>query len=341
MAFGVITLCLFAGLGVLVYKTAIETMFALGGAFDATRTASVRLDMDGRPFRITIDSSYWDVAAGDIEKGYVLSSSENDFQASREAAVKIQSVSGTTRIIRNADADYPSWDGTAWLFEAGRNAPAASGAAEAEPGSRTGRLYVRNLSGFQATIRVLGPSGSPIVDTSWTFAAYQGADNQAGSYLNLADKGPLAVSGDDRLEMTLKKGYMRILSLSRVAKWKQEGSWLFEIVPEYLAGEGNIFVKNSGDTPVRIWILGAGDLALYGQDPWSFDAKEGADRDKGLRLQYEDKNIVMTGREAVEIEVQELKTVFEGALEKIGAWKNGGWTIDMSKAWYSERGGEE
>lgn len=39
----------------------------------------------------------------------------------------------------------------------------------------------------------------------------------------------------------------------------------------------------------------------------------------------------MTGREALKIEVRELKTLLTGTLEDMGAWRKGSWTIDMAK----------
>ena len=39
-----------------------------------------------------------------------------------------------------------------------------------------------------------------------------------------------------------------------------------------------------------------------------------------------------TGREAIRLETQELTTVYEGTLERIGTWAKGAWTIDLSRA---------
>ena len=50
-----------------------------------------------------------------------------------------------------------------------------------------------------------------------------------------------------------------------------------------------------------------------------------------MRLQYQEKNILMTGRESIRVEVRELKTVLQGTLESIGTWRSGAWTIDMGK----------
>jgi hypothetical protein len=178
---------------------------------------------------------------------------------------------------------------------------------------------------------VLHPDDTPVVDTTWEFAAYESADDPRGHYLNITDKGALTVPQDARIELITKKGSHRILTLASVARWGTT-SWLIELVPEYLAGAGNIFVKNSGDLPVRIWLFGADGHALYGDDPWTFEPKEGASENKGLRLTYEDKNIVMTGRETVKIERENLTKVYEGPLERLGTWKKRAWTVDVSKA---------
>ena len=59
VVFGAVTACLFAGLCALAGATVIAGMLKPGGLFDATRTGRVRLDLDGRPFRVTIGSSHW------------------------------------------------------------------------------------------------------------------------------------------------------------------------------------------------------------------------------------------------------------------------------------------
>ena len=126
-------------------------------------------------------------------------------------------------------------------------------------------------------------------------------------------------------------GSHRIRPLPEVARYQAAGSWLFEIVPEHLAGEGNLYVRNRSDSPLRIWLLGSDGQPLFGEDPWRFEPQEGASADKGLRLQYEDKNITMTGRETLKLEVQDLGTLYRGALERIASWRNGSWTIDLGK----------
>jgi hypothetical protein len=328
IAFGAVSLCLLGALVVVASTTVIPDMFKTGGIFDATRTGKVSLNLDGRALRITIGTSHWDLRQGDTAKGFVLSSGDSDFQASRTDAVTIQSVTGTDRTIKNGDSDYPRWDGADWLFEAGFPARQSG---QAQAGTHSGRLYVRNLTDSSVTLRVLGSHGSPLVDTRWTFNPYEGSDDPKGSYLDVEGAGPLITSGGDRLEITVKKGSYRILPLNDVAKWGQTASWLFQVVPEYLAGEGKLFVKNSGNSPVRIWLLGADGKPLYGEEPWTFEPKEGTSEDKGLRLQYRDEDILITGREAVKLEVQRLTDALKGTLEHVGSWKKGSWTIDMGK----------
>jgi hypothetical protein len=115
-----------------------------------------------------------------------------------------------------------------------------------------------------------------------------------------------------------------------VARWGTD-SWLLELAPELTAGAGRLYVKNRGDSPVRIWFLGADGNALYGQDPWVFEPREGADENKGLRLTYDDKDIVMTGREVIRVETQLLTTLSQGTLDSVGSWRRGSWTIDLAK----------
>jgi hypothetical protein len=328
IVFASVTVCLLAGLGVFASQTVIAGMFKPGGILDPSRTAKISLDLDGRPLRITIGDSHWDFTQGDMSKALALLSNNSPFQGSRESPVKVQLVGATTRIIGNGDADYPRWDGTAWVFDAaGRSREAA---AEAGP-SGSGRLFVRNLTGALVTLRVLSRDGSPVVDTSWNFQPYEAANDPQGHYLELTGKGAVPVSRDNRLEIIMKNGSHRIVPLAAVAKWVSSGSWLFEMVPERLAGTGKIFVKNSGEAPIRLWLIGADGQVLYGQDPWTFESKEGTSENRGLRLQFDDKDIMMTGREAVKLEVQDLRTVYDGPLQRIARWRRGSWTIDLAQ----------
>ena len=144
--------------------------------------------------------------------------------------------------------------------------------------SRTGRLYVRNLTSSAVTIRVLGPDGSPLVDTYWSFSAYERAGDPRGTYLELTGKGPYLVSSDARLEVTVANGSYRILPLAAAAKWQPSGSWLFQMAPEYVAGSGWLYVRNPLELPVDLWLLGAEGKTLYGDDPWSFEPAKGPPR---------------------------------------------------------------
>ena len=327
IAFAAITVCLFAGLGVFASQTVIAGMFRPGGLMDPSRTAKVSLDLDGRPLRITIGAAHWDYEQGNTAQAVALTLSNAPFQAARESPVTIQLVGRTTRIIGNGDPGYPRWDGTAWVYDASAAGPNGT----ATVSGLSGRLYVRNLTSALVTVRVLSSNGSPVADTGWYFDPYEAANDPQGQYLELKGKG-LLVSADNRLEIIMKNGSHRIFPLAAVAHWGPSGSWLLEIVPERLAGAGKIYVKNSGTTPIRLWLMGAEGRALYGEEPWTFEPKEGTGEDRGLRLQFEEKDITMTGREAVKLEVQELRTVFTGPLERVATWSGGVWTIDLAKA---------
>jgi hypothetical protein len=180
------------------------------------------------------------------------------------------------------------------------------------------------------TIRVLDVQGAPVVDSYWSFAAYEHAGDPQGSYLE-HDKSPLLVRRDAHLEITASRGSLRILPLADIARRQADGSWLFEVLPEFSAGVGWIYVRNSTASPVDVWLLGSDNKALYGESPWSFEPKEGTTENKGLHLQYQDKDIFMTGREMLKIESHELKTLVSGTLESFGSWRRGAWTIDLAK----------
>ena len=336
--FTLLSIVLLGGTIAIASSTVASSLFAPGGIFDASRTAKVALDLDGRPLRVSIGDSHWNIDPGTTTRGYALSADSRDFTAGRASTLRIQAVRPVIVTIHNGDDGYPRWDGTAWQLEAGGLGSAASASAAPTPAApseadaaRSGPLYVRNLTGTAVTVRVLGPDNSPMSDTSWTFNSYEAADDPRGLYLEAAGKA-LKVPAAARLEITTKKGYLRILPVGAVGKWGASASWLFEIVPEYLAGAGNLWVKNSGDLPIRIWLLGADGKPLFGDDPWSFEPKEGAGENRGLRLQYNDKNIVMTGREAIKVEIRQLSTLYEGPLERLASWRGGAWIVDVSKA---------
>jgi hypothetical protein len=257
----------------------------------------------------------------------------------------VQSVTPTTVELRNGDAGYPRWDGEAWVLEfaatgagaagGGSAGGAAEGAGAAAAGPvaapRKGALYVRNLTGSVVTIRILGADNSPQVDTTWEFAAYESANDPRGHYLELRGKGALPVADTARVELVTRKGARRILPVASTARWGSS-SWLLELVPELLAGSGKLYVKNAGELPLKIWVLGADGRALYGDSPWTFEPKEGSAENKGLRLTYNDRDITMSGRESLRVERGDLATLYDGTLEKLGRWSKGGWTVDLSKA---------
>jgi hypothetical protein len=329
IAFAAITLCLYAGLAAFASQTVIAGMFKPGGILDPSRTARVSLDLDGRPLRITIGTAHWDFEQGNADKAFALKSGSSPFLAARGTSVTIQLVGKATRIIGNGDPDYPRWDGTAWLFDAAGSAPLLK-ESTLEPG-RSGRLFVRNLTSSRVTIRVLSPKGTPVSDTSWYFDPFEAANDPQGHYLEL-NGAPLRVSQDNRLEIIMKNGAHRIIPVAAIARWGSSGSWLMEMVPERLAGAGKLFVKNVSEAPIRLWLMGADGQALFGEDPWTFEPKEGTGENKGLRLQFEEKDVTMTGRETVKLEVQDLRTVLTAPLERIAAWRGRAWTIDLSKA---------
>jgi hypothetical protein len=335
VSFAVFSLLLLAGLVAFASSTVASTLTAPGGLLDASRTGDVKLDLDGRALRVTVGTSHWDLDAGESTKGYALSADSGTFKAARSSVLLIQEVHPSTVTIRNGDAGYPRWDGSAWMFEAGSAAGSPAGAAAPAPAStepaHSGPLYIRNLTGFPVTVRVLNADNTPRADTTWDFAAYEAAKDPRGHYLEITGKGALQCPSDARVEITTSKGYQRILPLATAGRW-DASAWRFELVPEYLAGRGNLYVKNTGGQPIRIWVIGADGKPLFGDDPWAFEPKEGTDKDRGLRLQYSDKNISMSGRELVKVETRQLTTVYQGPLERLASWKGGAWTVDMSKA---------
>ena len=133
ITFSTITLCLLAGLGIFAARTVVAGMFKPGGIFDATRTGKVSLDLDGRPFCISIGSMHWDLRQDDMTRGLALTSDGSDFRSSRTSTVIIQNMRGSTRIIRNGDPDYPRWDGASWLFEVTQGAPPSTESGKAAP----------------------------------------------------------------------------------------------------------------------------------------------------------------------------------------------------------------
>jgi hypothetical protein len=298
--------------------------------FDATRTGKVRLDLDGRPLRVTIGSAHWDLKQDDTTKGLTLTSDGADFASSRDSMVMIQSMGGATKIIRNGDPEYPRWDGAAWLFEVRPAVAQPAESVSAAARARTGRLYVRNLTGTPVTIRILDASEAPVVNSYWSFAAYEHAGDPEGSYLE-KDKNPLLVRRDAHLEITASRGSLRILPLADIAKPRPDGSWLLEILPEFSAGIGWLYVRNSTDAPADVWLLGSDDKTLYGDSPWTFEPKEGTTENKGLHLQYQDKDVFMTGRETLKVEAHDLKTLLTGTLGDIGSWRRGAWTIELAR----------
>jgi hypothetical protein len=328
VSFAVFSLLLLAGLVAVASSTVASTLTAPGGLLDASRTGAVKLDLDGRALRVSVGTSHWDVNSGDATKGYALSADSASFKAARSSALLIQEVHPSAVTIRNGDAGYPRWDGTAWVFEVG-SAAAAPAQASTTP-AHSGPLYIRNLTGSAVTVRVLNADNTPLADTTWNFAAYEAASDPRGHYLEITGKGAVQVPPDARVEITTNKGYQRILPLA-AGRW-DASAWRFELVPEYLAGRGNLYVKNAGGQPIRIWVIGADGKPLFGDDPWTFEPKEGADKDRGLRLQYNDKNIAVSGRELITVETRQLTTLYEGPLERLASWKGGAWTVDVSKA---------
>jgi len=325
---GTLAVCALVALGAVVYSAFVSRLFQPGGMFDPTRTAAVRLDLDGRPLRVMIAKNHWTFDKGDLTKGFALSDGTESFRASRGSPVVIQRIEESSRVVLNGEHEYPRWDGAAWILEI---APSASPNPTVAAASRAGRLYVRNRSDSSVKLRLIKGDETPLGDTVWNFAAHEGAQDPRGSYLIVLGKGPISVSSENMLELITTNGSRRILALAEVAKWREAGSWLFEIVPEYLAGEGKLYVKNRSDNPVSLWILGADNKPLYGEAPWTFEPQEGNKEDKGLRLQYEEKDIVFSGRESVRVATQSLHTLYSGTLEQVATLKDGAWTIDLGE----------
>ncbi|HTP57483.1 MAG TPA: hypothetical protein VMM82_01110 [Spirochaetia bacterium] len=330
IAVSAVTVCLLLALGAVTYTSVISGLFKPGGLLDASQTGPVKLDLDGRPLRVTIGKNHWMLEKGDVTRGFSLSADQADVLASRESTVVIQGVQPSARVIQNGDPDYPRWDGAAWILDAAPAASTPSPAAAGTTAPRSGRLYVRNLTGSAVKLRVMRSDGAPVIDTAWSFGAHEAAADPRGSYLLVQGKGPLTVAADQLLELVMADGSHRVLPIAAVTKWRETGSWLLDIVPEYLAGEGKLYVKNKGDAPVSIWVLGADGKPLFGEDPWRFEPQEGTREDKGLRLQYQEKDITISGRESIKVETDTLRPLFTGKLGKVGTWKNRAWTITVA-----------
>jgi hypothetical protein len=306
-----------------------------GGILDLSRSGAVLLDLDGRPTRIALAGQSWDFESGDSRKGFQLFHDDKAFSAPRGAPLAIYDMGLDEQSLANGDASYPRWDGSAWILETGQPAQAAGKtgtepAGAADPGGpRTGRLYIRNLSKEKLSIRSLDPGAR---DLNWTFTPLEAAQDPAGHYLSYSGGGEPSFGPSSRVEILLKDGSRRVLSLERSAAWKKTGSWLLELAPELLAGSGKLFVANRGDRPLRIWIIGADGASLYGSEPWTFDAKEGSSENRGLSLQNGDKDIIFTGRERIRLVSLSLKPRFTGSLEAAAAWKKGRWSLDLAKS---------
>ncbi len=332
LAMAAVSATLFACAGLFVARAVEKGLAGPGGLFDASRTAQVKVDLDGRAFRIAVGDDTWDFVEADSRKDVALAKDGADFLAPRKARVRVEVPQYETRLIRNGDRAYPLWTGREWIMtlvrDSGSGRTVQQDLGPSQPGR--GRLYIRNMTASVVTIRVLHANGDPVIDSTWVFASHEAADKPGGSYLDISGKGPLEVGPDFRLDLIMKNGAHRIQDLASVAKPLASGSWLLELVPEFLAGTGKLYVKNQSGKDARIWVLGAKDLPLYGEKPWTFDAGEGADKDKGLSLQSDDRDISFSGREAIRLAYADYRTVFEGAMEELAAYHGSAWSIRAS-----------
>jgi hypothetical protein len=223
------------------------------------------------------------------------------------------------------DPGYPAWDGADWVFE-----PEAVTAEAAKPAGRPGPMAVRNLSDQRVVIRLLDPAGAARGGWEWTFIARAWAGNPTGSTIVIDNK-PWEVRPDDRLELTSAQGFRHILPLSGTARFDQ-GTWRLDILPNMLAGTGPLRVRNPHAQTLRVWLFDSAGGTPYGRNPWTFDPKEGSTSNKGLALQLDSENIKFSGRETVRYGWVIPKTLLKGRLDRVAAWKDGHWTIDLRKA---------
>jgi hypothetical protein len=306
-----------------------------GGPLDPAKTGPVLVSLDGSALRVAIAGQSWYFEEGDARKALGLEAEDKPFLAARDAALSVAGFSLEKAELENGDLGYPRWDGSAWILEIGAaggpagSAGAAPAAAKSAPASARGRLYVRNLTKSKLGIRLIGDDGKPS-EESWSFAALEAAGDPAGHYLSYSAGGEPRLGPSSRVEITAKDGSRRVLSLARAASWRESGSWLLELVPELVAGSGKLYVANRSDRPLRIWLVGADGASLFGEEPWTFEPKEGATENRGLSLQSGGKDIRMTGRERIRLAYLDLVPRFEGALEKAASRKSGRWLIDAS-----------
>ncbi|MCX7025378.1 MAG: hypothetical protein NT080_12315 [Spirochaetes bacterium] len=305
---------------------ATRGLFEEGGIFDASRTGAIDMNPASEAFRIVIGENSWDFEGNETGKDIELVIGDAAFKATRGADLAVLRIASEGLVLRNGEERYPRWDGSEWLLAIERTPPPPSTGM-----GGTGRLYVRNLTRNPVTFRVLEPDGSALHDTSWSFGALEGAGDPSGKWLNVGASGPLQVSAAQRVEIVMQGGSRRLHPMAKAAVWRKSGSWLMEIVPELLGGEGALYVKNPGAAPVRIQLLGTDGKPLYGENPWMFEAKEGLGENLGLKLQFDKVDVSMTGRELIELEFMDLHSVFSGPLERAAAWRDGRWKLDIDR----------
>ncbi|HAW85138.1 MAG: hypothetical protein A2087_06365 [Spirochaetes bacterium GWD1_61_31] len=304
-----------------------------GAVLDRSHSGPIWVQPQGREFRVKFPDGAWYFDGSEGQTEMVLLDGEENYLTSRAVAVQVERIERLQRVFRNGEAGYPRWDGRQWLLSIGDlDVPmpvltvAGSGTA---PAGVKGRLYFRNLSDSLLAVKVIDPEGE-YVQANWNYDPFDGSASLSGTYLNITDKGPLLVGGNHTIEVSSMTGARRLHRVAAVATWSHDlAAWQVDLVPELLAGSGEIYVKNSGAWLVEIRLYGIDGNPLYGDSPWEFAAGEGTDKNLGLSLSHADQSIVFTGREELRIEFLHNVTVAEGALEELAEWRDRSWWLDI------------
>lgn len=293
-----------------------------GGLLDPGASAPVTVAKDGRGFRLELGTGIWEFEADSVAGETTLMSGDEEWLSGKGEKARLSAVELRSLDLANGEPGYPRWDGEDWLLAIGEEpkAPARGG---------EGRLFLRNLTKAKVSFKIQRADGSALGEGSWTFLPLEGAGSANGNYLSLSGKGAVTLSSGDKIEFLGAEGSRRTHAIGSVAEWKPSGFWRLDLVPELLAGEGTLRVKNPTSQPVKIWILGADGKRLHGDSPWNFGPREGADKNKGLDLTVDGKSISFTGREAVRIGFEELRPVYEGPLSGLASKRDGRWRIEL------------
>ncbi len=307
---------------------AVKILSKPGAILDFSQTGKIVVQPEGKTFRLRRGEQYWDFKPGETRDLVELYHNEELFTVDKSTVLKLEKIVSVRKTLRNGDPEYPRWDGQQWLLTLDKTPaipekPATTGG--------EGRLYIRNITDKTFTMRVLQPDRGVSITTIWTFNPLEGADNPLGQWLNRKETGAVLVKADNFVELITKTGAKRILRVGNAASWQDKKSWLLDVVPELLAGSGVVYAKNQGDILANIRILGADGKPMYGDSPWVFEPKEGVDKNLGLALQSQDKDITISGREDFIVDYVEFVTVTEAVLKELAVFKDGAWTLAAGK----------